>query len=541
MDRAREVARSRRYAQSQLGERLAADRDRLLEPVYRGVAGYHDLVEPDALEDVRGVREDEREFLLRARDPSGEVEYLAEVGREFDHETPVPVPAFRRDEGVRDLVERERGLVGSRLERLPPGPYVEVRGLELDVGVGDRLPGGVQLVHELEESFLALGGREGGEHVFRDAAVFPGSLIGVHREGKGLDDAVMREADLRSRLFEDALVEGGREDRGKLVPRDPEQEGREPDLDVVSHARERSERLDDLRPEGADPRGQELRDRVAHAGRAYFRDIPFPPAVERDVARFLETDEELADEERVVPRLVPDRLGDVRDLLDRAMQGRRHEQVGRVGVEGSEFAMGPPVHAPLLQLAEKGGERVKLGYLLVPVAREDEEIVDAHVLEKVLDEGETRLVRPMKVVEMDDERGTLAREGLDERDDHAEKAGLVLARPEFRDRLLGTDDGLDFRDEVDQDLAVFADPLENLRAYLLEPRLAFREHLPDQVFETLDPGAVGNILTVLLEFPHDEQRRLLRDRFSHLGDDAGLADPGGAREDEHAILPARGA
>src|SRR5437879_259157 len=101
---------------------------------------------------------------------------------------------------------------------------------------------------------------------------------------------------------------------------------------------------------------------------------------------------------------------------------------------------------------------------------------------------------------------------------------LVFRGTNGRHGRLGADQELNFRDDVDDNLATRTERREQLLPPGAKVSILFGEELSDEALECLDQCAVGNVPSELVEFSRNEVAATGCDRLVDFIDERRLAD-----------------
>src|SRR5262249_38332483 len=117
----------------------------------------------------------------------------------------------------------------------------------------------------------------------------------------------------------------------------------------------------------------------------------------------------------------------------------------------------------------------------------------------MLEEVERRGIQPLQIVKEQGERMLLAREDAEEAPEHQLKAVLRVLRRQVRDRQLCSDDELELRHEVNDELAVRGQRLLKGIPPPAKRRFALAQQRAHQALEGLGQGGVRDVALVLVE------------------------------------------
>ena len=91
---------------------------------------------------------------------------------------------------------------------------------------------------------------------------------------------------------------------------------------------------------------------------------------------------------------------------------------------------------------------------VVPVGADQHQVLHVRLGQQILQQIERCRVEPLQIVEEQGERMFRPREYTDKSPEHQLEAALRILRRKFRDRWLFSDDELQFRDEIHNELSV---------------------------------------------------------------------------------------
>src|SRR5262249_43304741 len=232
-------------------------------------------------------------------------------------------------------------------------------------------------------------------------------------------------------------------------------------------------------------------------------DVPGPAAlsvVEGEQTLGLESGQKLGREERIAARLVIDQLGERRDGVRATLNGIL-DQLRNVPLrkrsEPNVVDAGP---CPANGL-ELSGQRMRSVDLVVAVRADDQQMLHIGLRQEVLERLERAGVEPLQIVQ--EERGWRPRpwEDADESTEHDLKTFSRVLWGKLRDRRLLTDDELQLRDEVHEELSVRVQRLSQRFAPGRQLGLALGQKTAEQTLEGLRQRGIRDVALVLLEFP----------------------------------------
>ena len=247
--------------------------------------------------------------------------------------------------------------------------------------------------------------------------------------------------------------------------------------------------------------------------------------VEGDQLRGVQRLEELTHEERIAARFLAN------DLRQRLGRGRVLAQ--RIGDEAGDLADAerPQVdrvrgYAVLLLLAEREHEGMRGRHLVVAIGHHDQQRLGRRRCRDQIDEVQAGRVRPLHVVEKQHERMRPLAEDLHETLEDEVETVLRFQRLELGHARLRTDDELECRHHVDDELRVRVNGSADGVAPHGNRFLALREQLLHEILQGRDERAERHVLLQLIELAGDEVAALAGDRLIDLLDERGLADAG---------------
>src|SRR5262245_44138646 len=130
--------------------------------------------------------------------------------------------------------------------------------------------------------------------------------------------------------------------------------------------------------------------------------------------------------------------------------------------------------------------------LVVPIGTDQEKVTGVGVGDHIFEELEGCGVQPLEVIQEKDAGMPLAGKHGEEPAQYGMQAVFGLARGELRNRRLFANKGLDFRDEIDNELAMMPQSLAHVGPPRVEIGLAPSEHLANKALERLCQSGVRN-------------------------------------------------
>src|SRR5262249_10877182 len=131
------------------------------------------------------------------------------------------------------------------------------------------------------------------------------------------------------------------------------------------------------------------------------------------------------------------------------------------------------------------------------------------------------------------------REYADKSPEHQLKAGLRILWRQLGDRWLFADDVRQFRDEINNELAVRFERLKQRLPPLPQLRFGLAQKRADQALKGLRKGDVGDVALVLIKLARCKKTARRNKLLMKLVHDRGLADAG-VTGNQHQLQPAAG-
>ena len=283
----------------------------------------------------------------------------------------------------------------------------------------------------------------------------------VHAAVRGLDGPERVVELLR---HDEALANRWREARARLRPRCAEGVGQEIQVEPVPGARSDAERFSRRGRKLLDLAGQQIGDVLGDAEGAGADEVHLPgasPGREAQDLLGVERPQELIDEERIAGRLLDDELPELARLVRRLVDGIRDERLHVLAGQAREVDAAH-LRAGGLQRFGRDGQRVRRAHFVVSVRADDEQVGR---LGKAEDSRAHRVerggVRPLQVIEEQDQRVSLTSERRDEPGQGAVEAVLGLREARRRHDRLSPHDALEIRDELHEEPRVGCGLLED--------------------------------------------------------------------------------
>ena len=260
------------------------------------------------------------------------------------------------------------------------------------------------------------------------------------------------------------------------------------------------------------------------------------PIVEREQALVCQRRDELNREERVARRLLVNQFRQRRGALRFAVKGVRQQLAQIVAPERGEHDVlhGRTGLADRIELAH---QRVRGTDLVVPIRADEQQVLQIGLGQQVFEQIECRRIQPLQVVEEERQRMLGSREDADEPPKHQLKTSLRFLRRQLGDRWLFTDDVLQFRDEIDDQLPVRLQRLTKRVTPFAQVVFVLAEERPDQALECLRQRGIRDVALVLVELARCKQAARRDERLVELVHDRRLADAG-VSGDQHQLRPA---
>ena len=144
-------------------------------------------------------------------------------------------------------------------------------------------------------------------------------------------------------------------------------------------------------------------------------------------------------------------------------------------------------------------QRVRGGHFVVAVGADQHQVFHVGMRQQILHQIQRSRVEPLQIVEEQGE-GTLPRECADKSAERQLEAALRILWRERRNRLLLSDDQLQFRDEIHHELTIRTERLADGVAPTAELFLVPRQEWTDEALEGLREGRIRDVSLVLVEF-----------------------------------------
>ncbi len=181
---------------------------------------------------------------------------------------------------------------------------------------------------------------------------------------------------------------------------------------------------------------------------------------------------------------------------------------------------------------------MSLADLVVAVRERDEEVPGLIAIGEGAQELQRGQVRPLQVVEEEDERVTEPREDAEEAPDHVVEATLGQVRADLRRPRALAEELLQLGDHVEEDLRVEPERVFHARAERGDTRGALEDELPHELPERLHDWLVRDVALELVELARQEIAARERDRAVQLAHQRRLPDAGVAGDQDELAPPA---
>src|SRR3984957_12541539 len=329
-------------------------------------------------------------------------------------------------------------------------------------------------------------------------------------------------------MLDQLQTNGAPKIRPDLVVRFPQNDRKHRDLGGVAEAGELLQRRLGLDREA----GQSSAHEVHHVGGVPLGvnaiELPAPARrvmIEAEQPLVGQREKELDREERISAGLLLAQLSQWPCAPLFAVERIGDEPANIVELEGRQHYLAHP-HIGIADRSESPQKRVGGSDLVVPVRPDQKQVLNLRMRDQVLDEIERRGIQPLQIVEEQRERMFLAREHAQEAPENNLEAVLRVLWWQIWNRRLFTDNKLEFRNDIDDQLTIWTERLEQAVPPPAERLLVLGEERADQGLERLAQGRVWDVALVLVELAGREQATRWNERFLQLVHHGGFADAG---------------
>ena len=444
---------------------------------------------------------------------------------EVEGQAILPVPSVlvpRQEGGARDeILQRRR--VGRRLGGTSPRCKVELgHSLALLARV-DQGGSAVELIQDLERPLRQLGGRGARPELPAHLQVQRRSFL-VRDQGIGrLLHAIVRKSIRLVDSQNQVLLQRGPQHRLGIAP---QHDGHRLNVDLGAKVGGQRQRLLGLAWQGAELAQHEIDDVVGVTLRADARNVPRPATgvvVEDDQLLPIQRRQEVDSEEGVAAGFLPRQARQRRGLGQGAMN-RIGDELLKVPLRKRSDHDVAYDNSGIAQAIEHDSQPVRGTDVVVTAGANEEQVARIGVGRQIVDQVQAGGIGPLKIVEEDGERVLWTREGADELAQHDSQPALRLGQRQLGYARLWTDDELDLRNQVDDQLAIGT----NRRCDATPPPRdlvrGLGEDVERQLMKCSNDSQIGDVALVLLELGRQEQPAPKDDGLSELIDDRRLAD-----------------
>ena len=526
------------HEHAKLTHRLDAKAHRVVAAALAGVYEYLGVVDMRPFHHACRVAhqaDEERVGLVEAAGEVGALEQLRAQG-----ESVLPLGGLSVD-GRQSRLEHGTGvLVGHGRPSAASGGQAEPHQLGAFRRVGDPIHSGYQIRDDLEQGLLELGGRQHAAHHLPYSPAQMRSLGIVDQGIRRLLHPVMHKAVAPTGdRFDQGIVHRRAQRSRDAIHRQLQRGCDDRQCEYGADTRSNPERGPRIRREAQQASRHQRGYVVAVVTRAYFVQVPLPTAaggVEEDQRVVVQRAQKLPHEERISSRLRGHDHRQFRAIRRRQLQcvgdnGRRVGQRDRTDVELAD------ADTRRAQFFQRRHKQLGLTGLTVAVRAQQQQVVQRRVLRERGDQRQGCSVRPLEIVQQNDQRVQLGREQPDKLADHGIETVTRFDRSEQRGKRQWPGEQINVRDDVDQHARVRA----QRRGYALAPvrhlgRRPVRE-LVHQRGKRLRYCGVRNIAFVLVEFAGNEGAVLALHLGPQLRGQRRFADPGRSAQQEGGAVP----